>query len=676
MPLRSVVTPFRFAALALVLASIIQPSMAQARHRHGELSRSAPTAMPALSALSGLSRPSVQRLDPELRAAIARAPKASQWPEENYASLLDTAEITVKPDGATVADYRSTYKLFNERARDLAEVSLPYNNSYQKLEVLYARTIKSNGAIMTVKPGDIRTQSPYSEYLMYDDSKAVGFSMPGIEDNCLVDYRWRLTTKPILAGRFSESWTFSQSYPVGLSRLILHAPANRPFRYRVYNDGKLKPSVSTSADRRTKTYTWEARDIPPLDQEPDMPELADVHSWMEISSIRDWQDMAQWYNGLVKSQAAPNRALRKTVLRLVAGRKTDEQKARALYDFVANNVRYVGLEFGISAFRPHSAVAVHEKLYGDCKDKATLLITMLDMVGIKAHPALLYADTGQLIRNRLPSLEAFNHCIAVADLGGKDVWLDATAETCAFGDIPDGDRGSDALVIKNGVGKFVVIPAFRDEENTVVSTNRITMRPDRSGQMDVEITFSGASAQEWRGYARSLTPEKRRQMMNRLVPIGGTLKTYSLPDGVSKSGPFVVKLSMEMPKIARKTGNLLLLGLPATSGSSNRNPYIHDTRRWPIVNRRTQCSRSTTTITLPEGYVVEEMPDSQKLSGPLSEYGYEARRSQDGKTVTVSVTRTTRSGSVPPADYVKMRSFYDKILEAAEDQMIVLRKAS
>jgi len=91
----------------------------------------------------------------------------------------------------------------------------------------------------------------------------------------------------------------------------------------------------------------------------------------------------------------------------------------------------VGLEFGISAFKPHAAASVYEKLYGDCKDKATLLITMLGLAGIKAHPALLTAETLHPVRSQLPTLEAFNHCIAVAEIDGKEVWLDATAETCS-----------------------------------------------------------------------------------------------------------------------------------------------------------------------------------------------------------------------------------------------------
>src|SRR5579872_1824327 len=106
-------------------------------------------------------------VDPELKAAIAAAPAGTQWPNANYARLLDIGNVTVKSDGTIVARYRISYKLFNERARDLAEVNLPYNSSYQDLHVISARTIKKDGTVVEVKPADIRVSSPYHEYLMY-----------------------------------------------------------------------------------------------------------------------------------------------------------------------------------------------------------------------------------------------------------------------------------------------------------------------------------------------------------------------------------------------------------------------------------------------------------------------------------------------------------------------------
>lgn len=136
--------------------------------------------------------------DADFSAAMKAAPLASDWPDNHYARLLDLGDITVSRDGGTTGVFRETYKLFDKNARDLAEVSLPYNSSYQSLRVLYARTYRRDGTVVSVKPADIRQTSPYSEYLMYDDARAVGFSMPAIEDNCIIDYKYEVITRPVL----------------------------------------------------------------------------------------------------------------------------------------------------------------------------------------------------------------------------------------------------------------------------------------------------------------------------------------------------------------------------------------------------------------------------------------------------------------------------------------------
>ena len=212
-------------------------------------------------------------LDSELQNAIATAPHASDFPNSNYARLLDLANVTVQADGSVVSKFRMTYKLFNERDRDrLAEVNIPYNSGQQSIRILSARTIRKDGTVVPVKQSDIRVSSPYSEYLMYDDALAMSFSMPAIEDDCVIDYTWELTTHPMMKQwQFTQFWGFSGFEPVGISRIVLHIPADKHIQYRVYNDAGLKPVTVTSVDGKIRTYTWERTNIKPLVSEPSMP---------------------------------------------------------------------------------------------------------------------------------------------------------------------------------------------------------------------------------------------------------------------------------------------------------------------------------------------------------------------------------------------------------------------
>src|SRR5207248_7697504 len=95
-------------------------------------------------------------------------------------------------------------------------------------------------------------------------------------------------------------------------------------------------------------------------------------------------------------------------------------------------------------------------------------------------------------------LNAFNHCITLANVNGKDVWLDATAETCAYGDIPYGDRGVQALVVGEGKGEFKTIPTYQPEENGVDISSKIAIHPDGSAEMQAEIRMRGEAGQSLR----------------------------------------------------------------------------------------------------------------------------------------------------------------------------------
>jgi transglutaminase-like putative cysteine protease len=616
-------------------------------------------------------------IDPELKAAIETAPTPALYPNANYARLLDLGNVTVKSDGTVVARFRMTYKLFNERARDLAEVNLPYNSSFQELHVVSARTIKKDGTIINVKPSDIRTTAQAGDYLMYDDAQGYGFSMPGIEEGCIIDYTWDEITHPMLMpGQFFTYWGFNGVEPVGVSRYVLHTPADKPLKFKTYNDDSLKPVVTTSLDGKTRTYTWEVKNAKPLELEPSMPNYRDIHTWMEVSSLDSWQDVAKWFWGLQSPQAKPTEAIKKTVSTLIAGKQTDEEKARAIYDWVANRTRYVGLEFGISAFKPHAASEVHDKLYGDCKDKATLLVTMLELAGIKASPVLLHADEHRAIDEGLPTLNAFNHCIALAHVAGKEVWLDATAETCAYGDIPNSDRGSRVLVVNDGKGEFKTIPPYTAADNGMTVHTDITVRPDGSAETKVDFTMRGEAGQGMRYRAKAYTPDQRRQMMNAMaqrLSTGAVMKAFDLPDGSDKNGPYVMKLAASAPSFAKKTSSLLLMPVGLGSGGERSNPYTQEERFWPIVEESASQTESVTVYHLPDGYTLEDVPADVDLVGPLQEYHRKTVKSADGTTLTVTTTVLERPGKVPPADYKKVKTYYDEMLKTTDDQ-IVLRK--
>ncbi|MGC8666591.1 MAG: DUF3857 domain-containing transglutaminase family protein [Chthonomonadales bacterium] len=618
-------------------------------------------------------------LDPELQQALRNAPAAAQWPNSNYARLLDLANVRIRPDGTVVAYYRETLKLFNERARSQAEVNLPYNSSYQSIKVLRARTITRDGRILEVSPSEIRVTSPYSEYPLYGDTMAVGFSMPGIEDDCVIDYTWQEITRPaIMPGHYWDTWAFTGQEPVVLSRYTLAAPANKKIRFQIYNDAGVKSTTSTAGDGQTRIYTWQLTNARPIEVEPAMPPLREIRTWMEVTTIASWQDIAQWFWKLASPQMTVTPAIRDTVARTIAGKHTDAEKAAALYDWVANRVRYVGLEFGLSAFKPHPAPDVCNKLYGDCKDKAILLIAMLQAAGIKAQPVLLQAQYRAPVSRQLPGLDAFDHCIAQAEVDGKTVWLDATAETCGYGDIPAADRGCQGFVITKNGGTFETIPGFQPDQNGFSSVTRVDLNPDGSAKIQLTTAMKGSTAEQWRAYIRSITPDQRKEVVQAMAQSfspGGVVNSYTLPDGTDKRDPYLIRLALTAPNRAKRTRSLLIVPVANLAGGPEKtNPFVKERRIWPIVVEEANLQTSETVINLPSGYVIEDTPEDVHIACPLFEYTRTIAPAPDGRSLTIRVTSVSRPGRMPADQYAQVKAYYDAVLRASDDD-IVLKKA-
>jgi len=464
---------------------------------------------------------------------------------------------------------------------------------------------------------------------------------------------------------------------VGTCRIVLHIPADKHIKYKAYNDDTLKPVIVTSLDGKTETYTWEHDNIKPVANEPSMPRVDEVTSWLEISSLDSWQDIAHRFWDLQHPQTKSSKEIKSTVDQLIQGKSSDEDKARAIYEWVATRTRYVGLEFGISAYKPHSASEVRDKQYGDCKDKATLLITMLGVAGIKAHPVFLHAEERKAVDAGLPTVTAFDHCIALAQVNGKEVWLDATADNCPYGDIPMSDRGVCALVVKDGQGEFKTIPMYTAEENGTAVVSHVRVRDDGSATIEMTIKLRGELAQEIRSAVKSRTPDQCKEMVQKMAQefsTGAALQTFTLPDAPRADGPYELKLMLSAPYFAKKIGRLLILPLEVGAGSRRQtNPFVNETRVWPIVEEVPSTTRSETILDLPSGFSVEAVPDEVRSNGPIQEYSRTLARASDGRSVTTVSTLKSVPGRVPADQYAKVRAYYSDILRTADD-WVVLKK--
>src|SRR5260370_2997420 len=149
-----------------------------------------------------------------------------------------------------------------------------------------------------------------------------------------------------------------------------------------------------------------------------------------ITSFSNWSEVSAWYAVLERDRRVPRAEVKAKADEVVRGAKSELEKVQAIYEYVARNIRYVSLSFGVGRYQPHFAGEVLSNQYGDCKDKATLFEAMLEAEGISAGPVLLQTDGD--VATEMPNPLDFDHAISFVKAGGQDVSLSSTPGAAPF----------------------------------------------------------------------------------------------------------------------------------------------------------------------------------------------------------------------------------------------------
>ena len=337
----------------------------------------------------------------------------------------------------------------------------------------------------------------------------------------------------------------------------------------------------------------------------------------------------------------------------------------------------MAVELGQSAFQPHSAESVYENRYGDCKDMATLLVALLRDAGISdATPVLLHAESRQPVESNLPSLDAFNHCIARATVDSKPYWFDCTAEICGFGSIPGGDRGAHVLVVQDGgKGEFTTVPLYETPENGLKVAETVKLNPDGSAVCSNVMTARGDGDFALRGSFRSAKPNLIQDGIRALVnreSADATLIDYNMSDVHDRDTPFTMNYSYKAPVWAQKAGALLLF-TPSPYGGQGVGTFPKPTRKYGIYSQDIGVLETTVAVTIPDGYSIENLPDN--LSATLPFASFDRTVHQEGKTITMTF-RIMQTPCLASADqYAQIKADADK-LRASASEPIVLKKTA
>ena len=359
-------------------------------------------------------------------------------------------------DGSGSADAYARIRVQSySGVQKVGQLVFNYNSVNAEIEVRSVRVIKPDGKVVAAGPDAIQDMSsPIAQSApTYTDLRQKHVVVPNLSPGDILEYETFTTYRPLTPAKIWQIWDLV-SNDVCLDEQV-ELNVSSKIALRTSTTGADGPELRKAADRNI--WTWKTSNLlhgerplvlPSSNAFPDVksllktpPKLYSRRIW--ITSFADWAEISAWYTGLERDRRVPTEEVHAKAQELTRDSHSDLEKVRAIYGYVARNIRYVSLSFGVGRFQPHFAADVLAHQYGDCKDKATLLEAMLESVGIKASPALLQAN-GRM--EEIPTPFEFDHAITYLIVDGREMWLDSTPGVAPFGYLMPNIRGKLALV--------------------------------------------------------------------------------------------------------------------------------------------------------------------------------------------------------------------------------------
>lgn len=419
-------------------------------------------------------------------------------------AIRDGVKHLVMDSQTRVGETNSSYVHFVRRfvtetgVSDQSVVCVKFDPSNQSLRFHRLRLWRGTNVTDCLRPDVFRTlqREENLEWRMLDGRLSVVTHPEDIRVGDALEVAYTIEgDNPVFAGRVAGSFLLGWSLEVVCLRVRVIAPDKRPIQWRQYASA---PAPVVTGQGAWREWLWDLNGTKPVQIDSTLPSWFRPLPEVAFSEYEAWADVAQWALALYPEQPAP--AAVASLLEAWRQAATDDERICAALTFVQDEVRYLGLELGAGSHRPSPPDVVLQRRFGDCKDKAFLLCTLLRAMGYEAAPALVHSGLRQAITNELPSPNAFNHVIVRVRLGDETEWVDPTAShqrgRLACRSLPPYGQ---ALVVAPGTTGFSKVARPRAQPSQTEIVERYRM-PDFSqpAALDVRSVFTGRDAERIR----------------------------------------------------------------------------------------------------------------------------------------------------------------------------------
>jgi hypothetical protein len=606
--------------------------------------------------------------------------------------LRNDQQVTYGADGKlTVVRTYAVRILLREGRREAVAIA-PYLVSTGKIREMTGWLIRADGTTKRYDKNSVIDVIASTDDVYNESRRKVINGSDEADTGAVFGYQVVSEERPIST---QDEWFFQDELPTLSSSYTLTVPDGWKTSSITFNHSDIQPQVNGN------TSIWRLDSMSPISYEPDSPSFQNMAPRLMVNyfpangggtgfnSFSTWTDISRWLSSKHDAQVIIDDTVAGKARELTLNSRTELERIQAIGTFVSN-IQYIAIDIGVgygNGMIPRSSSLVLQRGYGDCKDKANLMRAMLKSLGIEAYPIAIYSGDPTFVRQEWASASQFNHCIIAIKVSdatqaatvidqpklGRLMIFDATDPFTPVGDLPQHEQGSWALLLAGENGGLVKMPVTPPGTNKLERQTELTLDTNGSLSGVIRERFAGQPAVFARGEKRSLSPPDYNKMIERWVvgSISSARVSKITPVDKIAEGRFDLDVELNAPAYAQIMQERLMVFKPAVVSRLNSLWLTDPTRTHPIILRSNSFTE-TSTIKLPAGFAVDEMPDPIKLETSFGKYSI-SYVVKDGSLVFTR-SMVLNSEEIPADKYAMVKDFFVKIRNAEQAPVVLVKK--
>ena len=633
---------------------------------------------------------------PDWAVEAAKTPTPANVGDASAVILLDEYLITVDQQNHSVERERYAVRILKPQGREYSHCEAEYDKD-EKLDYFHSWTFAADGRQLQAMDTDFIDVGAYADADLQATDRFRLLKPPGSDPGAVVTCETEFHMRPYMS---SEVWQIQTSIPFVNEALELALPPGGHFAESWSHFKPIKPTETQDNHLR-----WEITNVPALDLENlhAIPPPGALAARMTVmwgdqavkGADNQWRALGVWQDQLETHRTDPTPEITAQAQALVAGAPDLYTKLSHITSYIQNNIRYFIIVKGIGGWQAHYAGDIYRNRYGDCKDKTTLLISMLGAVGIRAYYLHVDSERG-VIDPAGPSLIG-NHMITAIELpdGEKDSRLqarvkaangktllifDPTDEETPVGLIRGELQGAYGNISEGADSQVLQMPVLAPDSASMNRKGSFVLTADGTLSGDITDVFSGVDAARERGLlkeadAKEVHDRLEKGLSSDLPSLD--FKGYEFHKTDALDQPVTLDLHVSDSRYAHAAGSLLLLRPRIVGNDAQTVPDVMEnkTRSYPIEIGRPGNHpgdwRDSFDITLPPGYVVDETPDPVDVDTDFA--SYHSSTTAKGNVLHYEREYVVRQVEIPPEKAADFRKLEGAIL-FDEKSAAVLKK--